>query len=332
MEQIQPQELPTQDVHRRFRRQRRTLRESMPQPVLIHRPTADELTVHGASGGYFEALAVLKRALEDGAVMAALRRVLGWGRAHAAADLEILERLAREVAGGRMIICSRPPPASPSDTRYAAADDKDYRALLAGPFLGAVAHMSLDEQGRVTVGVGSKLPTPSAALLARFVHRGNLRPATPAEVTTAYMIVRGSIANRSAADYRDLTDLDLAPGEADRLLNQELERAEIGCRGMFGGWNRFPPPAQLALLDMVYDRGAGGAISPAERQAGLREQGLYQFGKLREAVAKENWIAAAAACHRETVPPVRDVWTRNSFIEAAHLAPPRPEPHRALKL
>jgi hypothetical protein len=331
MEQIQQQELPTQDVHRRFRRQRRTLRESMPQPVLIHRPTVDELTVHGASAGYFEALAVLKRALEDGAAMAALRRVLGWGRAHAVSDLEILERLAREVASGRMIICSRPPPASPSDTSYATADE-DYRALLAGPFLGAMAHMYRDERGRVTVGVGSELPTPSAALLARFVHRGGLRPASPAEVTAAYMTVRGSIAHRPAEDYHDLTDLDLAPGESDRLLNQELERAETGCRAMFGGWNRYPLPAQLALLDMVYDLGAGRAISPAEREAGLREQGLYQFSKLREAVAKENWIAAAAACHRETVPPVRDVWTRNSFIEAAHLAPPRPEPHRALKL
>jgi hypothetical protein len=264
--------------------------------------------------------------------MSALRRALGWGRAHATSDVEILERLAREVASGRMIICSRPPPAKPSETRYAAAYDPDYRALLAGPFVGAFAHMYLDRRGRVTVGVGSALATPAAGLLARFVHRGAMTAATPAEVTAAYFTVRGSIANRPAQDYRTLTDLDLATGESDRLLSQALERAENGCRAMFGGWSGFPLPAQLALLDMLYDLGEGRAVSAAERQAGRQEQGLYQFNRLREAVAKEDWLAASAACHREGAPQGRDAWTRNKFIEAAHLAPPRPDPHRALKL
>ena len=332
MAQIHDQELPTQEVHRRFRRRRRTLRESMPAPVLIHRPTADELRVHGASGSYFEALAVLKRALEDGALMAALRRVLSWGRAQMASDLEILEQLAREVASGRMIICSRPPPAKPSDTRYAAAYDKDYRALLAGPFEGSIPHMYLDSRGFVTVGVGKMLPTPSAALLVKFVHRAGLKAATPAEVTAAYMSVRGSIANRPAASYRNLTDLDLAPGESDRLLNQELERAENGCRSLFAGWSHFPLPAQLALLDMVYNMGEGRAITQAERQAGRREHGLYQFHKLRASVAKEDWVAASRECHRGGIQKSRDTWTRDKFLEAAHIAPPRPEPHRALKL
>jgi hypothetical protein len=330
MAQIHDQELPPQEAHRRFGRRRRTLRESMPAPVLIHRPTADELKVHSAGAGYFEALAVLKRALEDGAVMAALRRVLSWGPS--ASDQEILERLAREVASGRMIICSRPPPTKPSDERYAGASDQDYRLRLAGTFVGATPHMYLDGRGRVAVGVGSVLATPSAALLAKFVHRGGMKLATQADVTAAYFRIRGSIVNRPAQDYRNLTDLDLAPGEADRLLGQELERAENACRAMFRGWSRFPQPARLALLDMVYDLGEGRPVSTAERQAGRREQGLYQFGKLIDAVAKEDWVAASAACHRQDVDQFRDTWTRNSFIEAAHLAPSRPDPHRALKL
>ncbi|MEJ0064393.1 MAG: hypothetical protein WDM85_02410 [Caulobacteraceae bacterium] len=332
MAQIHDQELPPREVHRRLRRRRRTLGESMPAPVLIHRPTADELKVHGAGASYFEALAVLKRALEDSALLAALRRVLGWGRAQTASDQEVIERLAREVAGGRMIIYGRAPPAKPADTRYAAAYDKDYRALLAGPFVGVIPHMRLDGRGRVIVGAGSALPTPAAALLARFVHRTGRKVATPTEVSAAYMNVRGSIANRPAQDYRILTDLDLAPGEAERLLGQDLERTETGCAGMFGGWSHFPQPARLALLDMAYDLGEDFAASPAERQAGRREQGLHPYAGLREAVAKEDWAAASSACHRENVPRVRDVWTRDKFIKAAHLAPPRPDPHRALRL
>jgi hypothetical protein len=332
MAQAFDQGLPTQEAHRQFRRRRRTLGESMPRPILIHRPTADELAVHGASGSHFEALAVLKRALEDGAVMAALRRVFAWGKAQAMSDAEVLERLAREVASGRMIICSRPPRAKPSDQRYAAAYDKAYRALLAGPFVGLVPHMYLAGRGLVTVGVGAALPTPAAALLVGFVHRSGMKRATPAEITVAYQKVRGSIANRPAANYRGLTDLDLAPGESDRLLDRALEQVEIGCGKLFGGWNSFPLPAQLALLDMVYDLGEGRAITPAERQAGQREQGIYQFSKLREAVAKEDWVAASRACQRKDAPKLRDSWTRTRFLEAAHLAPPRPDPHRALKL
>lgn len=321
------------EVHRRHRRRRRrALGEAMPRPVLIHRPTPDDLAVHGPGGGYSEALAVLRRALEDSALMAALRRVQSWGRAQMMSDLEILERLAREVASGRMIIFSRPTLLRPSASRLnAAANDPDYRAQLAA-FEGSIPHMYLDTRGLVTVGIGRMLPTPASALLIRFVHRHGQQAATPSEINAAYLAVRGSIAGRPAAAYRDLTDLDLGPGEADRLLTEALTAAEAGCGRLFGGWNHFPLPAQLALLDMVYNMGEGRAVTPAERQAGQREHGLYQFHRLRESAAREDWVAASRECHRVGIQPARDTWTRNKFLEAAHISPPRPEPHRALNL
>ena len=304
----------------------------MPRPVLIHRPTPDDRAVHGVSGGYAEARAVLNWALEDSVLMAALRRVLSWGRAQMISDLEILERLAREVASGRMIIFSPPPPARPGATRLnAAANDPDYQAQVA-VFEGDIPHMYLDTRGLVTVGVGRMLPTPASALLVRFVHRRGRQPATPAEINAAYLAVRGSIAGRPAAAYRTLSDLDFAPGEADRLLTEALIAAEAGCQRLFGGWNHFPLPAQLALLDMVYNMGEGRAVTPAQRQAGQREHGLYQFHRLRQSVAREDWVAASRECHRVGIQPACDTWTRNKFLEAAHIAPPRPEPHRALNL
>jgi GH24 family phage-related lysozyme (muramidase) len=330
MAQTYDQEPSVPEVHARHRRRRRTLHVDMLRPVLIHRPTPDELTVHGASGGYLEALGVLRLALEDSTLMASLRRILTWGQAQLMSDAQILQRLAREVAGGRMIIASRQPPVRPNQ-RYAAADDRDYRAALAG-FEGSIPYMYLDSHGFVTVGVGKMLATPAAAVAIRFVHRTGQSQASAAEIAAAYLAVRGAVANRPATAYRSLTDLDLAPRESDRLLNQELQKAEDGCRNLFGGWDRFPLPAQLALLDMVYNMGEGRAITAAQRQAGRREHGLFQFHRLRESVAREDWVAASRECHRVGIQASRDTWTRNMFLEAAHVAPPRPEPHRALNL
>jgi len=267
-------------------------------------------------------------------LMASLRRILTWGRAQVMSDLEILQRLAREVAAGRMVIASSQPPPPPprtNDPRYAAAYDRDYRTVLAG-FEGSIPYLYLDSRGFVTIGVGKMLATPAAAVAIRFVHRTGQQQASAAEITAAYLTVRGAVANRPATAYRNLTDLDLAPGESDRLLNQELQRAEDGARNLFGGWDHFPPAAQLALLDMIYNMGEGRAITPAERQAGQREHGLFQFHRLRESVAREDWVAASRECHRVGIQALRDTWTRNKFLEAAHVAPPRPEPHRALML
>jgi hypothetical protein len=331
MAQTHDQDLPADELHRRRRRYRPTLQEAMPRPTLIFRPTPDELRLHGDSGGYFEALSVLRRALEEPTLMASLRRVLSSTQAHALSDEAVLERLARAVAGGRMIVYSRPPPGRPVGVRYTAARAPDYRRLLAGPFVGLVPHPWLGLRG-VTVGIGKRLATPVAALGIRFVHRGGIRLATAAEIMAGCATVSAAIAGQAAIAYRDLTDLDLAPAEAERLLSQDLESAEDSCRGLFGGWERFPLPAQLALLDVIYDLGDGLAAALADQTHGQREDGLYQFRRLREAVAKEDWVAASRDCRRPDVAAARDLWTRDKFIEAAHLAPARPDPHRAVRL
>ena len=56
---------------------RRTLHGDLARPTLIHSPTRDERRLLGHHKvAYAEALSVLKRALDDDAVMNALRRVL----------------------------------------------------------------------------------------------------------------------------------------------------------------------------------------------------------------------------------------------------------------
>ena len=313
-------------------RRTRPLHVDMSRPTLIFRPTSDELTIYGRSRSYAQAFAVLKPALEDDILMVALRRIRNGSSAHRMTDLEVLEGLARAVAGGRMLLVTRPIPPKPNANRYAAAYDKGYRALLAGPFDGAYPFMYLDSRANVMVGVGRMLRTSSAAHQISFLRRQDRSRPTMAEVTAAYMRVRGSLANRQPPTYRGLTDLDLAPGEADRMLDQDLEQAEDDCRRLFGGWNTFPLPAQLALLDMVHNPGEERPLTAQEKWAGQREVGAFQFIPLRASVAKAEWLAASRQCERLGISGPRNQWTRDRFIEAAHIAPPRPDPHRSLRL
>jgi hypothetical protein len=313
-------------------RRSRPLHVDMSRPTLIFRPTSDERAIYGRSRNFAQAFGVLKPALDDDILMVALRRIRNGSSAHRMTDLEVLEGLARAVADGRMLLVSRPMPPKANPNRYGAAHDKDYRALLAGPFDGAYPFMYLDARGNVMVGVGRMLPTPSAALLINLVRRDDRSRPTMTEVTDAYMSVRASLANRQARSYRSLTDLDLAPGEQDRMLDQDLERAEDECRRLFGGWNAFPLPAQLALLDMVRNPGDERPLTAAERWAGQREVGAFQFMPLRASVAKAEWLAASRHCQRLGISQARNTWTRERLREAAHLAPPRPDPHRSLKL
>ena len=321
-----------QEVHQGHR-QRRSLHRTMLRPMLIFRPTADELAIHGTDASYTEALGVLRRALEDSTLMVKLRRVFSWGRANMMSDQEVIDRLARNVGAGRMIICSRPQ-AKPKSDPYAATLDADYRALLlTGPFEGSVPFMYLDAARRVKVGIGRQLPTAAAAQLVRFVRRGTRSPANALEIRDAFLKVSTAIAGAPPASYRKLTDLDLAPGEAKRLLDTELRAAEDDCRELFRGWSRFPLPVQLALLDMTFNPGeTRGQSSAADRRAGRRQHALIPFDELRTSVAKANWVAASRECHRTGIPKARDLWTRDQLLAAAHLAPPRPDPHRMVNL
>src|SRR6202000_2856783 len=133
---------PTHPHHRRHRR--RVLHADLTKPVLIHRPTSDDRAILGAPPTFTEALTVLKRALDDDAVMAALPPLLAWGGAQLLSEIEVLARLARAVAGGRMIIVNRPPAPKVDRSRYEAALDKTYRALLAGPLEGGMPYLYLD--------------------------------------------------------------------------------------------------------------------------------------------------------------------------------------------
>jgi hypothetical protein len=314
-------------------RRNRLLHKDAGRPVLIHRPTPDDRTVHGISGGFEEALRLLKRASANSAAMSGLRRIIDAGQAHALSDQQVLEHAARKISSGRWVVNVSAASSTAAKEPYSAAHDNDYREKLT-IFERDVPHMYLDTEGNVTVGVGAKLSGSDLAT-TRFVHRANGKLASESEKAAAFGAVSRSLAGQKPYHYRRLkeNDLDLAPGETQRLLKSRLERAEDDCRQLLKGWDGYPLPAQLALLDMVYNMGRGGPLTAAQIAQSAKERGLYQFHNLRRAAESGDWLAASRECHRKApVNDERNNWTRNEFVEAAHQSPPAVGSDRATKL
>jgi len=68
-------------------------------------------------------------------------------------------------------------------------------------------------------------------------------------------------------------------------------------------YSDFPKPAQLGLLDMIYNLGS-----------------FADFGKLAAAVDKQDWTEAAKQCHRRGPSESRNRATKELFENAAKLA------------
>jgi hypothetical protein len=323
---------PSKDAS--LRRNRPLLHRDAARPILIHRPTADDRAIHGISGGFEEAMRLLRRAAMNAASMSALRRVADLGQTHTIGDRQVLEYAARQIACGRWVVNVAAAPNTAAKEPYGAAHDNAYRERLT-VFENDIPYMYLDSEGKVTVGIGIEVRSPAETRSIRFIHRYNGKLASDAEKEAAYQSVfTAPLRKLSHHRYKGLTDLDLAPGESARLFSSRLELAESECRKLFRNWADFPRPAQLALLDMDYNMGKGAPLTPARiAQGATNEGGLFQFHKLRAAAEKGDWLTASRECHRKKpIPEDRNNWTRDKFIEAAHLSPPAAESDRATKL
>ncbi|HLY80646.1 MAG TPA: hypothetical protein VKQ70_14795 [Caulobacteraceae bacterium] len=316
------------------RRNRRLLHRDAARPILIHRPSSNDRTIHGISGGFDEAMRLLRRALTNSAAMSALRRLVDSGQAHVLDDRQVLEHAARQVARGRWVIRVSDDSSTAAKEPYGAAHDNAYREQLT-LLEHDVAFMYLDTKGNVTVGIGVKLEDSKDTRSIRFVHRIDGKLASDEEKEAAFNAVHDAriLIGRNAREFQSKTDLALAPGESARLFSSRLETAENQCRDLFKAWDDFPRPAQVALLDMAYNMGKGRALTAAEIANGDTEHGLYQYHKLRAAADAGEWLTASRECHRKApVNDTRNNWTRDKFIEAAHLSPPRAGSDRATKL
>lgn len=167
------------------------------------------------------------------------------------------------------------------------------------PFEGNVNHMYLDdpgngERGNVTVGVGCLLNSPRAAAALPFI------PSTA--VAEDFAAVASKPAGHQADWYKQFTHCVL-PSAA---IRGEFDKRCLGViawlRRVTADFDKFPQPAQVALVDMVFNLGAG--------------KYAVQYARLKAAVATQDWRECAAQCHRRGIQEPRNTATASLFQRA----------------
>ena len=182
---------------------------------------------------------------------------------------------------------------------------------LARDHEGRISWMYLDHKGNVTVGLGHLLPHVEAAMALPFSERGTLTPASKAHIANAYRMVksRQDLRSKGAEDFKNLTHIYLLGSEIDALFRRDGAEFIGQLRRRFSSFDSFPEPAQLALLDRIFNLG---------------NTGFSGFVKLIAAVEFRNWALAAAESGIEvTAEGVarRNEKIRKMFLQAAAMEP-----------
>jgi len=170
---------------------------------------------------------------------------------------------------------------------------------------GGCQHLYVDTYGNVATGLGHRLPNAEAASALPWRHRGTGVAATPSEIRTAFEQVHAQGPGLKTIAYRFASDLVLAAGVAVDLAATRVQRDFLpGLRRLCPNFDRYPLPARRALIDMAYDLGV---------------RGLTNFRNLIAACKRSDFATAAEHCHRRTTRGIRNLATRNLFLEAADL-------------
>jgi len=167
-------------------------------------------------------------------------------------------------------------------------------------FEGCVPWMYLDTAGKVTVGVGLMLPTAGAACALAFSTPHGA--ATPEEIAGDFNRVLALPRGKLSAFYRAPTSPELPQPVIDSELLSVLTGFESTLRAQLPGYDSFPDPIKVALLDMAYNLGPAGLIDG--------------YPHLIHDVEIGAWAQAANTCQRRGPSPARNAWTQQQFLSA----------------
>ncbi|WP_089728084.1 hypothetical protein [Candidatus Thiosymbion oneisti] len=168
---------------------------------------------------------------------------------------------------------------------------------------GSIPHMYLDTVGKVTVGVGNMLPNVAAAKKLAFVNRVSKKKATDQEIETDYNTVKKQPKGLIASSYKKHTKLDLPTTDINRLLDNRISEFKKGLKLKFPKFDSYPETAQMAMLDMAFNLGVNGVVT--------------KFPKMKKAIEKQDWNAAAEESNRPQVSKARNDLVKKWFKEAA---------------
>jgi GH24 family phage-related lysozyme (muramidase) len=175
--------------------------------------------------------------------------------------------------------------------------------LFVAPFEGNISHMYLDSEGYVTVGIGNMLPNDAAAVLLSFRNRTTKAAATEAEIKADFEAVAKQAKGKSARKYKEFTSLDMTDLEVNGLFQSRIAEFQNQLRKLYPKYDEYPASAQLAILDMAFNMGAGGLKT--------------KWPKLNKAIDALNWADAAEQCERPGANAVRNSGTKALFMQAA---------------
>ena len=169
-------------------------------------------------------------------------------------------------------------------------------------FEGNIPFMYQDTAGLVTVGIGHMIPNLHWAQQIPFVARSDGSPASQDQIAADFQTVAAAPKGQAMPVYQRSTSLNLPESwavadAAERLRNEYLP----ALKALYPEYASYPESAQQALLDMIYNLGAGG---------------LAKFLRLKAAVRAGHWQAAAQACHRAGIQQARNDWTAQQFLAA----------------
>ena len=176
--------------------------------------------------------------------------------------------------------------------------------------------MYADTRGYVTTGIGHLLKTPEGALKLPWHHSKTGQPATSAEVRSTFERVRQAAVQYKQdhpnakgipwASCEKLSDLVLPEGLAARLATNRLKTEFLpDLRKLFPGFDRYPLPAQHAIVDMGYNLGV----------AKLK----HEFPAFVAACRAGNFVDAAKESHRSSCREERNQATADLLDQAARL-------------
>ena len=185
---------------------------------------------------------------------------------------------------------------------------------------GNASYMYLDSTDHVTVGIGHLLATVDDAKSLSFIYRkdqpevkvggkgtnkpaakkGDRADADAIAADYAKVLTKAGQGYRAQA-FEKLTELDLSSDDIDSLFAADIAIFEAKLPGLFPDYATYPPSAQLALLDLIYNVGKGG---------------LQKFIALGTAVKARDWNTASKSCHRKQISEDRNKRTAELFVAA----------------
>lgn len=158
-------------------------------------------------------------------------------------------------------------------------------------FEGVTTWMYRDIVGGVTVGVGKHLPADTDAAALPFNDTAG-RPASAADIKTAWAKVRAATLGKPADFYKQFSDVRMTDqGVADQL-EKDLVQFEKQLKVLFKDYDKFPAKAQEGCMDMLFNLGFGTIKN--------------KFPKFLAACEKMDWKVAATESVRPQVAKERN--------------------------